>query len=198
MGISSFALVGAPSLVGGIGASGLLSYGLSSTDSPAGRFTTSSLAFHPAADVFVTDHWTVGLTADAVRFTTVAVNIDANRTSFTSETTGYSFSASPRIGRTFDLGPVTLWPKIGVGYGVGRSERPADAYEPASRIVTRTIASRLTLDAVLPVSRYVLFSLGPSVSYVHGDVRNNDRSRLLGDSDQVEFGVQGHLGVTIP
>lgn len=198
-GVSSYSFLGVPSFigVGGIGASGVLSYGVSSSDFRTSRLTTSTLSFNPAADVFVTDHWTIGFSAAASRFESISSLSDPTLGAAPLRQTGYGLSASPRVGRAFDLGPVTLWPKIAVGYGVARAEQSAGTFSPGGRSIARTITSRLALDAVLPLSRHVIFDFGPSLGIATTSVASN-QSLGIGDSDNVFFGVQAHLGITLP
>lgn len=132
---------------------GLISYGVTSSELVGGRSTVSSLSLRPSADVFVTDRWTIGASVVASRLTSDTLYPAADGTPFAVEQSGYALSVAPRLGRTVDLGPVTLWPKLGVGYGLGRIQQGATRFEQASWSIARTVSGTLALDVVFPLSK---------------------------------------------
>ncbi len=183
--------------LGGVGVSGLVSYGASSGGNEvSGRSKSSSLTLSPAADFFVDDHWTVGLAASVGKYdssTTQGSSGGATPTNLS----GYDLSATPRLGRTFDLGPVVLWPKLGLGYGTARTHEAWGEPSTQTRWLTRTIFTQLTAELVFPLTRNVIFDLGPVASFALTDQAWNEPGKLSDWTKNFNLGVQAHLGLTL-
>jgi hypothetical protein len=194
-GITYGGLSAAPYALGAVGG-GLLWYSGSSQDYPSNRSVTHALGVQPSADVVLANGWTVGGTVSVSHSELTESETTASVPLTPANQSGYSVLGAPRFGRAFDLGPITLWPKLGVGYGVSRMEQSAGALGPAGRSVTRLVGSQLALDVVLPLSRYVIFDVGPSLAFSHRSVTGVSYSGL-GDGDSFSFGMQAHLGVML-
>lgn len=191
-GVASFGTLGAPGVSYGLFMSGLFSVRSESVDNDGQRSNWTSLSFRPSVDVFVTDRWTVGLAVDALRS---RYRNDASANTAAVDGIGYTIAATPRVGRTFDAGPVTIWPKIGAGYGVSRDEENVEGGE-SGRTLRRTFSVLATLDVVVPLTKNILFDVGPALSYRSSSAQDGRPSRSYGDVDSLDFGLRAHLGAT--
>lgn len=188
-GLAGLGGVGVGTLQGG----GLLSFETTSGESgPNTRSTMTSVSFRPSVDVFVSDRWTLGLSAFASRSTSSYSYLGPGGVP-AHDASGYALGAAPRLGRTFDLGAVTLWPKLGVGYAVSRSELMG------GRLLTRTLSAVAALDVVIPLNSWLIFDVGPSLAYSHAELEDNHPSTSLGSGsgERLSLGVQAHLGITL-
>lgn len=177
---------------------GLLSFGSQSDDGPGGTTKTTSIALNPSVDVFVGDHLTLGFSFSAMHVDTTYGPSSA-QSLVPQNTSGYALAAAPRIGRTIDLGPVTLWPKLGANYGVSRLEAKTPASAEAARTLTRGLGADLSVDVVFPVGRYLVLALGPTLSYEHVTTEGGGLGMGLastGESDRIAGGVRAFIGVT--
>ncbi len=207
-GLGIGALGGVGVLGGDTGLSGLLTFGSTSTDYGFAGAKTQYVAFNPSIDYFVGDHLTLGVSATAgrSRVTTPiisgAVPTDGPPvwTSAGDATwTSYTLGATPRIGRPIDVGPVTLWPKLGVGYAATRSETVGVPGVTAGQsMLARTFTTELTFDALFRLGEYVTFSVGPTAYYRRTDTSPSDVRTASPDFEALGMGFRGHLGVTLP
>jgi hypothetical protein len=196
---------------GGTGLSGLLTFGSTTSDYGVARAKSQFLAVSPSVDYFVGEHLTLGVSATAARSSGTSPALSAVASADggiavsslgESVWTSYSLGATPRIGRPIDVGPVTLWPKLGVGYAVTRSESSGPNGLPGQSALARTFATELTFDALFRLGEYVTFSLGPTAYYRRTDRSASERTSavyaLQPDHESVGLGFRGHLGITLP
>jgi hypothetical protein len=177
-------LVGAATL-GGVGFPGLVSYGTSHSDSPAGSSDYTSIGFSPAVDYFVMDRLSVGARIDFLAFRQSNDSQGSSR-----RTTGYSLSAQPRVGYVVRLDDsLSLWPRLGIGYGTSHQ----DSESASAMLTTWTVTAELGI--VVRLGRYGTLNLGPDLTYV---ARSSDRPSSglsLGNSSSVGGGVHATIGL---
>jgi hypothetical protein len=183
-----------------INAGGLISFESQSNDASRGGPSPKSTAisFRPSVDTFLGEHLTLGAALGVSHFETSTTSATlGGATILPSRSSGYELAFAPRIGRTFDLGSVILWPKVGVGYGVFRAESQTSS-SPSGRNLTRTLNAELDVDLVFPVTRHLVFVLGPTLGYTRASVDSNSTIGLLGgDGERVSAGLHAFIGVTL-
>lgn len=189
VGVSSYGLLGTATASEGTFVSGLFGFALSSATADN---TTTTIAFRPRVDLFVTDRWTVGLAVDAAFTSDSTLEYSSSgRATREAKRTAYTLAAAPRIGHTFDVGPAVLWPNFGFGYGVTREETKATEMSGSNRTLWKTVSFMADLDVVFPLTTHVILDMGPTLAY-----RNRSPADSARDIDMVDLGFRAHLGIT--
>lgn len=178
------------------GPSGLVSMRIGSTERGASTVRTSAFALSPSVDAFVGEHLTLGLSATAFRYALTTSQSDAIAPGGARayDSSGYGVGFEPRVGYAVDVGPVALWPRAGVGWGVTRHESGLGA-DASSRSLIRTLSAMASLDVVFLVTDHLVLSLGPELRFQKADARA-DGPAAFSDADQLALGGRAHVGVT--
>lgn len=195
VGVSSSGLLGSsvdsePLFVGG-----LFGFGLSSDGGPA----VTTVSFRPRADLFLTDHLTVGLALEAAYASVSNVDVvssasadvvsSASPVSTTRGPSRHTLGAAPRVGWAVDLGRVVLWPNIGGAYAVTRTSEESTALGTTPSTTRKTLSFIVDLDVVFPLTSHLLLDVVPTLAY-----RRTGYSAF--DADIVDIGLRAHLGLT--
>lgn len=181
-----------------ISGGGLVAFTSQSNIGPNGGMKGSSISFNPSVDVFVTEHFTLGGMATAARTESTSAQADPTSSLLVSGTSGYGVSVGPRVGRTFDVGPLTIWPTVSGSYRIDRTEYASNG-RTVGRNLTRTVAAVLSVDVVFPIGRYLMFSVGPTLTYEHASTdpaANTVAMFASAEMDRIAGGVRANLGVT--
>ncbi|RYE87822.1 MAG: hypothetical protein EOO75_14000 [Myxococcales bacterium] len=169
----------------GIAPSALLAVGF--TTSEAG-YRTTVIGVTPSADVFVSDHVTVGARLQALRTTWTLPSLTPDGAG-TFDSHGYALSLAPRVGYVVALSPhILLWPQASLLLGIARNNT---YFSPVDPTLTRSLGAEAEFAVAFPLGRHVLARIGPALTYAHTWSRNS----YEGDSDRVSAGVRAHLGL---
>lgn len=93
---------------------------------------------------------TVGGTATAARTESTSAGTAAGQGWDVNGSSGYGVAIGPRVGRTFDVGPVTLWPTLGGRYRIDRSDYAMNL-SASGRTLTRAVSAAISVDVVFPI-----------------------------------------------
>lgn len=191
-GVSSLSAGGVGGLggTGGLLFTGPISFGTRRTDDGS---RATSLGFAPSFDAFVSDHLTIGGRIAAFRNTTTHVfpaNDGAPAASTTSD--GYTVGITPRVGYVIPLTDgLALWPQLGLGLSQSRY-----AIQGSGRTLSRQFGAELEVGLLVPLGKYVVARLAPTLAYSHVFDEDAGSSWLRSGGETIAAGVRAQIGLS--
>lgn len=191
-----------------IGASSGVSYsgplGLSFQSSKADAFTagqpgaemkTTTFWFAPSADVFVTEHVSVGGLIE-VTHAFGTVQRTTGETIELPATTGYTFL--PRVGFFVPFGDrFGLWPRAGIGFSSAESVQFAAAGSAPVTDTFRSLVLDVDLALVYRFTESFFMRVGPEVGTTLGGRHTQDANGTSAAADASAIEISGVLGVGV-
>ena len=172
--------------LGGVYQAGMVSFSHQKQAFGGTETKTTSFGVAPSFDVFVTKHLTLGGTF-SFGYQWQSSNFDPQRGGLVP-TSGYDVSASPRVGYWIPISDsVAFWPRLGAT--VGGSRRHSDVGPPFDAVQTGIrLGASLDLDLALPLTKHLVFLVGPRIEASHGQ-----RSAFDQEATGVSAAVRGSL-----
>lgn len=149
--------------LGGFGGDSLV--GASSFDAPSANAKVFSAWLAPSFDVFLGDRFTLGARGVA-SYLRVGPDDDGSSSSSSlgglASSRGYALGLTPRVGYVVPLGAgAWLWPKIGAGYQVARTQEDSGG----ASTLSRTFVAEVEAGLVLGLGPWAYLDLAPIASW---------------------------------